>query len=223
MPTASPSLGNPPVRLDSEITSWNHSAGKRILDVLLASVLLVAALPLMLVIAVCVRLTSAGPALFRQRRVGKDGRQFEILKFRTMFTRKTENDVKITRAGDARITPLGRVLRKCKLDELPQLINVILGQMSFVGPRPDMPQFCAELRGNHRNVLRLKPGITGWATIHFRNEEELLRNIEPERIAHVYINDILQTKADLDLQYASSANLMTDLKLLLRTASAIFA
>lgn len=129
--------------------------------------------PLMLVLAVLVRATSPGPALFIQERVGRRGQKFRCAKFRTMCTGAQAQGT-VTTAADARVTTLGRWLRRWKLDELPQLWNVLAGRMSFVGPRPDVPGYADRLQGDDRRILELRPGITGPATLLFRDEERLL-------------------------------------------------
>jgi lipopolysaccharide/colanic/teichoic acid biosynthesis glycosyltransferase len=129
------------------------------------------------VIAALVRGSSSGPVFFRQKRIGKGGKCFQVIKFRTMFG-DTESQNTITRSGDPRITPVGKFLRRFKLDELPQLWNVFMGKMSFVGPRPDVPGYADKLEEEARKILELRPGITGPATLYFRNEEELLAKAE---------------------------------------------
>lgn len=200
-------------------SAWSLSFGKRALDIVLALSALICLLPVMLVVAIAVRLTSSGPALFRHLRCGQNGHRFEVLKFRTMV--KTSSGPNVTRSGDSRITPLGRILRKWKIDEFPQLINVIRGEMSMVGPRPDTPEYFDAATQDVREVLKLRPGITGWASIHFRNEEELLAQVPADRLHDFYVKTILPRKARLDLEYAARATLCTDLTLMLLTAAAI--
>jgi len=125
------------------------------------------------IIAFAVKLASSGHVFFTQTRIGRNGRSFTCVKFRTMFI-DSAHQGSITTAADVRITPIGRYLRRCKLDELPQLWNVLIGKMSFVGPRPDVPGYADRLSGDDRKILSLRPGITGPASIFFRNEEELL-------------------------------------------------
>ena len=145
----------------------------RLLDLLAAACgLALLAVP-MLVIAVAVAATSAGPALFRQVRIGRNGQPFQIVKFRTM-TSSGERGSSITVMGDARVTPFGTWLRRWKLDELPQLFNVLVGDMSLVGPRPDVPGYADRLEGEERRVLDLRPGMTGRASLLFRDEEKIL-------------------------------------------------
>ncbi len=199
------------------LSAWNFSPGKRILDAAFSAAGLVLVLPLMAIIAIAVRLTSSGPILFRQRRVGKDGREFEILKFRTMLHRPQGVGPGVTRKGDSRVTATGRVLRRVKLDELPQLFNVFRGDMSLVGPRPDLPEFCQAVRPEQQQVFTLRPGLTGWATLHFRDEEKLLAAVPEEQTASYYVDHVLSQKTELDLDYASRASLVGDLRIVLRT------
>jgi lipopolysaccharide/colanic/teichoic acid biosynthesis glycosyltransferase len=206
---------------DAEISRWNSSFGKRLVDVLGSSVVLAAASPLMLLVAAAVKAGSAGPVLFRQQRVGKGGAEFEMVKFRTMYHRLPNGAPGITRKGDNRVTPVGKLLRKWKIDELPQLLNVLRGQMSLIGPRPDLPEFYSTLNPERRQILRLKPGITGWATLHFRDEESVLAAVPHEEMVNFYVSDLLPRKVDLDLSYARGATLKSDIGILLRTFVAI--
>jgi lipopolysaccharide/colanic/teichoic acid biosynthesis glycosyltransferase len=203
------------------LSAWNFSPGKRLLDVAISATGLVLVLPLMGVIAVAVRVTSSGPVLFRQRRVGKDGKLFEILKFRTMLHRPQGAGPGVTRRGDSRITATGKVLRRGKLDELPQLFNVLRGDMSLVGPRPDLAEFCQAVRPELQRVFTLRPGLTGWATLHFRDEEKLLAEVPEEQTPTYYVDHILSQKAQLDLDYAGRASFVGDLKIVLRTLAGI--
>ena len=188
--------------------------GKRWLDcVTAASSLAALALP-MAVIAALVLLTSGRPILFRQTRIGRFGRPFRIAKFRTMANRRTAGTT-VTAAGDARITRLGRVLRRLKLDELPQLLNVLRGEMSFVGPRPDVPGYMDRLEGDDARLLELRPGITGPASLAFRHEEELLAQVDDP----VTYNDevIFPEKVRLNLEYLDSVSFWEDLRCLVQT------
>ena len=146
---------------------------KRVFDFAAAFAGLVLLSPIMLLVAMAVRATSPGPALFIQPRVGRHGKVFRCVKFRTMRVGADAHG-SVTTAADSRVTPVGRFLRRWKLDELPQLWNVLTGRMSFVGPRPDVPGYADQLRGADREVLELWPGITGPATLLFRDEERLL-------------------------------------------------
>jgi len=175
----------------------------------------------MAVVALSVALTSAGPVLFRQVRSGQGGRPFELLKFRSMTYRQGSGAPGVTRSGDSRITPVGKFLRRFKLDELPQLVHVLRGDMSLVGPRPDLPEFLEALAPEHRALLGLKPGLTGAATLQFRHEEELLARVPPEQLFDHYVSTVLPQKAQLDLAYARRATFSSDLQVLWRTAFAL--
>jgi lipopolysaccharide/colanic/teichoic acid biosynthesis glycosyltransferase len=169
---------------------------------------LVAALP-MAAIAMLVRCIDGKPVLFRQERIGLGGRTFVLVKFRTMTARCRPGPT-ITAAGDSRITRLGAILRRTKLDELPQLFNVLFGDMSFVGPRPDVPGYWDALSGDKRTLLRLRPGITGPATLVFRDEEQLLAEAKNPK----FVNDsvIFPEKLDLNRRYLDELSLAADLK-----------
>jgi lipopolysaccharide/colanic/teichoic acid biosynthesis glycosyltransferase len=202
-------------------SAWSHSSGKRILDVLVAGSVLVICLPLMVVVALIVAVTSTGPVLFRQVRSGQGGLPFHLLKFRTMTHRESLSAPGVTRRGDSRVTPVGRFLRRFKLDELPQLVNVLRGDMSLVGPRPDLPHFTGALAPEYRGLLELKPGLTGAATLQFRHEEELLAAVPEAELINYYVKTLLPRKARLDLAYAQHASFLSDLALLWRTAFAL--
>ncbi len=200
---------------------WSRSRAKRAFDLAAAVPLTLGALPIMAMVALLVRATSPGPILFRQKRCGKDGREFTLLKFRSMRYAEHAAGPGVTSAKDTRITPLGRMLRSSKLDELPQLFNVLRGQMSFVGPRPDLREYFVECDPKWRQVLTLRPGITGWATLHYRHEEQLLAGVAPEKLKDFYVHVLLPNKACLDLEYGKHATFWTDLRVLLRTVTAI--
>lgn len=202
-------------------TAWNRSALKRGFDLALASILLVLTSPVLLAVAVFVKLTSEGPILFRHCRMGKQGRTFELLKFRTMTSGSNKAELQLTRAGDARIVPAARVLRKWKLDELPQLYNVVRGDMSLVGPRPDVSHYFANLNEIQRHILTLRPGITGAASLHYRNEEQLLATVPTDQLEQFYCTQLFPHKIRLDLDYACRASFWSDLGMLLRTALAV--
>jgi len=193
-------------------------AAKRAMDVGGVLLALPLALPVMAVIALWVRVDSPGPALFRQQRVGRGGRLFCMLKFRTM--RAQAQGPQITATGDARITRAGRWLRASKLDELPQLINVLRGDMSLVGPRPEVPRYMALYADDvRRQILSLRPGITDRAAIEFRDEERLLAESgDPER---TYVERIMPIKQRYYLQYVAHHSLAGDARILLDTAKAV--
>jgi lipopolysaccharide/colanic/teichoic acid biosynthesis glycosyltransferase len=188
---------------------------KRAYDLLLSGVGLLLVWPLLLVLGATIRIFDGSPVLFRQTRIGRHGRPFQIIKFRTMRPNAERAGAHVTMAGDPRVTPLGRWLRKTKLDELPQLWNVFTGDMSLVGPRPEVPQYVAHYNTEQQRVLELKPGITDLATLLYRNEEELLRG-RPD-VERAYLEEVMPRKIQLNLAYAAGANLWEDTKIVLRT------
>lgn len=170
-------------------------------------------------VAVAVKCSSRGPVFFRQIRVGKNGRKFRIYKFRTMVADAEKKGMQITVGGDSRVTGIGRVLRKTKVDELPQLFNVFAGQMSFVGPRPEVPHYVDMYSDYQKNVLRIKPGITELASIVYRDENDVLAKSEdPER---TYIEEIMPEKIKLNMQYMQKMNVFYDIYLIFRTFAAV--
>ena len=192
-------------------------ACKRVFDILCSFFGLVVLSPVLLVVSVLVAVTSPGGVFFRQERIGKDGRPFRIFKFRSM--RKDNAGLKITTGNDSRITPVGRFLRKSKIDELPQLINVLVGDMSFVGPRPEVADYVDLYTPYQRQVLLVRPGITGLASIRFRNENDLLTaSDDPNR---TYVEQIMPRKIDLDLEYIPHASVFYDIKLIFQTFAVV--
>lgn len=193
---------------------------KRLMDIVVAGSALLVLGPVLLAIALWVRFDSAGGALFRQERVGRHGRHFTIYKFRTMRTGADRTGPAITIGEDARITRAGHCLRHSKLDELPQLLNVLKGDMSLVGPRPEVPHYVAMYPAEiSAIVLSVRPGITDLASIAFRNESALLaQSADPER---TYVEDILPVKLDYAARYAQNPSLWQDLVILVRTADAV--
>lgn len=170
--------------------------------------------PVLLVVALLIKIKMpGGPVLFTQKRVGKDGKLFTMYKFRSMTVGHGGSSVSV--AGESRITPLGAKLRKYKLDELPELWNVLIGDMSFVGPRPDVPGYADRLQGEDRKILQLKPGITGPASLKYRNEEELLAKQEDP----VRYNDevIFPDKVRINLDYLKHWNFWLDMKIIIYT------
>ncbi len=168
--------------------------GKRILDVSAAASGLLFLLPLMAVIALAVRLTSPGPALFAQVRLGRGGSTFRMYKFRSMAVGAESRGARVTAGGDPRITPVGRVLRRTKLDELPQLWNVLKGEMSLVGPRPEVPEFAAMFPEQYARILDVRPGITHRATLAFRCEEHILADAQVGAPRDFYIDRVMPRK-----------------------------
>ncbi len=188
---------------------------KRVYDLVFASLGLVILLPLLAVLAVLVKVADGGPIFFGQSRVGRGGTPFRIWKFRTMVPDAEKRGLSITAGGDSRITRVGRMLRTFKLDELPQLWNVLRGEMSLVGPRPEVPRYVALYTAEQRRVLDLRPGITDLASIEFRHEEELLATATDKE--KFYVECCLPRKIDLNLCYAASAGLWSDTVIIIRT------
>lgn len=192
---------------------------KRIFDLLASTLGLIILSPLFALIALLIRLTSPGPVFYRARRVGQGGREFTLYKFRSMVADADRRGPGITAAGDSRVTPVGRVLRRTKLDELPQLWNVLRGDMSLVGPRPEDPRYVALYTPAQRRVLDVRPGITSLASIEYRNEEAVLHGPDWEQR---YIHEVMPAKLAIDLRYVQRATLFTDLLIILRTLLALF-
>ena len=192
---------------------------KRLLDVVISAAALAVLSPLLLVIAAAVRLDSRGPVFYRQERVGRNGKPFRIFKYRTMVTDADRIGPEITIGRDSRITKVGAVLRSTKLDELAQLLNVLRGEMSFVGPRPEVPKYVAMYTPYQRQVLLVRPGITDYASIAYRRESELLgKAADPEKC---YVEEIMPAKLELNMQYLREISPLTDLRLILRTLAAV--
>lgn len=217
-----PALASEAEASDVALSPWCLSRSKRFFDFAVAAGLLAGTWPIMVLAAIAIKLTSRGPVLFRQKRVGRRGRLFELMKFRSMRAAAERCGPGITGKDDPRILPLGRLLRKWKLDELPQLLNVLRGDMSLVGPRPDLPEFCASVAGNQCKIFLLRPGITGAATLRYRHEEEILAGHSAEEIRDYYIKHIYPDKITIDLEYARKARLSSDLQILFQTLGAIF-
>lgn len=196
-------------------SEWSVSPGRRFFDAAVALLMLmVFALP-MLAIAILIRMSSRGPALFVQSRVGRWGKPFLIYKFRSMvFSHGAFSGPTHTREGDSRITPIGRILRRSKLDELPQFYNVVCGEMSLVGPRPMLAQHTAIWN------MPFRPGITGAATLVFRREEKFLGQIQPALLDDFWNLHIRPMRASIDLDYMAHATLLSDMRIGARTALA---
>ena len=190
---------------------------KRAMDVVASSVGLLLASPFLIIACVLVWLEDRRNPFYVASRVGRAGRPFHMVKLRTMVVRADRTGVDSTAQDDPRITNVGRMLRRVKLDECSQLLNVLRGDMSLVGPRPDLPEIWAAAGERERQVLSLRPGLTGAASLAFRNEEDLLAQSSPERLTHFYLATLLPTKTALDLDYAAKASFWSDCRILLRT------
>jgi lipopolysaccharide/colanic/teichoic acid biosynthesis glycosyltransferase len=192
--------------------SFYVQAGKRLLDFLLAGTGFLLLLPILTIVGLAVRLSSRGPMLFQHIRVGKSGQQFAMLKFRSMRV-GSENGSPLTAAGDPRVTRLGAWLRRTKVDELPQLWNVVRGEMSLVGPRPEVPAFVGKYTERQRQVLKARPGITG-PEIDVYEEELLASRIDKEEF---YLTTVMPAKLRIDLEYVRNIRFSTDVMILLQT------
>jgi lipopolysaccharide/colanic/teichoic acid biosynthesis glycosyltransferase len=193
---------------------------KRLFDLAASGLGLVAASPLLLAATLAIKREDGGPILYGARRVGLHGRPFRMWKFRTMVPNADQIGGPNTADDDPRLTRVGKRLRKYKLDELPQLFNVLVGEMSLVGPRPEVPEYVALYSEDERRLLSVRPGITDWASIRFSNEGEILRGSpDPEK---TYFEVIRPEKIRLGLAYVEGHSLVEDLRILLRTARAAF-
>lgn len=198
----------------SEKTSA-RAALKRTYDLFFAAVGLLLLAPLFLLLAIVIKLVDGGSVIYRQKRIGQNGAPFFILKFRTMVPNADKIGPPLTGDGDKRITGFGRILRRTKLDELPQLWNVLRGEMSLVGPRPEVPRYVQHYTPEQRAILQLKPGITDLASLRFRNEEALLHASEDAE--RFYVDQCLPRKSQLNRDYARRSNLLTDTWIILQT------
>lgn len=212
-----PPLGNHPLGTTRRYRPTAYVRfGKRCLDAVTAAVGLLTAAPVILLCAVAIRLSSRGPVFFRQTRVGQHGEPFQIIKLRTMTWNADKKGPGITASDDPRVTAVGKWLRKTKIDEIPQLLNVLRGEMSLVGPRPELPEYVAYYSPEQRGVLELKPGMTGPASLAFVDEERLLGGRTEKE--HFYVNTVMVRKLELDLAYCRDVSFFKDCRLILRTA-----
>jgi len=191
---------------------------KRIFDIILSLFGLIILLPFMLIIAVFIKFDSKGPVFFRQVRVTKGGKEFKIFKYRTMKV-GSDKYSQITVGKDGRITKIGSFLRKYKLDEIPQLINVFIGDMSLVGPRPEVPKYVALYTDEQKEILKVRAGITDYASIEFSDENNLLALEEDSEKA--YIEKIMPKKIELNKKYILEISILTDIKIILLTIKKI--
>lgn len=195
--------------------------GKRAFDIVFSLIGLIFLAPIFLFIAVWIKLDSPGPVFFRQKRVGLNQKDFFIHKFRTMYTDAEKRGLQITVGVDPRITKVGHFLRKYKIDEFPQFIDVFLGDMSVVGPRPEVPKYVAKYPEEKRNKLfTMRPGITDWASVKFKDENQILGHAaDPEK---AYVEEILPIKISYYEKYFEEASITTDLKIILLTLKEVF-
>jgi lipopolysaccharide/colanic/teichoic acid biosynthesis glycosyltransferase len=192
---------------------------KRIVDFILALILLVLSLPLWIIVIPLILIFSPGPPFFAHERVGLNGKRMKIIKFRSMRRSRPEEPC-ITIEGDRRVTRIGKILRKTKIDEIPQLVNILKGDMSFVGPRPEVPEYVEGYDDTQKNILNYRPGLVDPATLKYRNEESILAEFENPREA--YVTEILPDKIRISLEYQHNRNLCTDFMVIIRTFGALF-
>lgn len=188
---------------------------KRPFDIILATIIIILSLPLFILGCFLAKFQSVGPIFYKAKRVGQNGQVFEMFKFRTMVENADKIGIGLTTNKDARVTPIGRLLRFTKLDELPNFLNVIKGEMSLTGPRPESPSYVKYYTDEQKQVLFVRPGITGPSQIANRNEEEkLAEQTDPE---HYYITELMQKKLALDLYYVATQSFISDIGWILKT------
>jgi lipopolysaccharide/colanic/teichoic acid biosynthesis glycosyltransferase len=210
-------LGAP---VDVDKTTIYLRCGKRLIDASLSFVAIVLLCPLFAIVGMMIKWTSPGPILYWQDRVGRGGRIFKIAKFRSMVVGADKNGLGITVSGDARVTRFGAFLRKSKIDEFPQLWNVLKGEMSLVGPRPELPQYVSAYTPEQRLVLQVRPGITDPASIRYRHEEAVLAmNPNPDKF---YRHVILPDKLAINIQYIRDISMYSDIKCVIQTMTSLF-
>ena len=193
---------------------------KRFFDLILSFIGLLIIVPILFLITILIKISSSGPVFYKQARVGKNNKDFKIFKFRTMHVNAHKKGLLTVGGRDPRVTSIGYYLRKFKLDELPQLINVFKGDMSFVGPRPEVRQFVNLYSEIQMKVLNVKPGITDLASIEFRNENEILSKEEDPN--QYYIDYIMPKKLEINLKYINQRNLLKDFVVIIKTIKVIF-
>lgn len=193
--------------------------GKRIFDIVATLIGGILLLPLIVIIIVWIKTTSKGPLFYVQKRVGLNFKEFNLYKFRSMVVNADKVGPSVTSGDDPRITKIGKILRKTKIDELPQLINVLKGDMSLVGPRPEVMKFVKQKKEEYKKILTIKPGITDNAAIEYRDEETIMEQYENKEKA--YIEIVLPEKIKLYNQYISNISFIGDLKLILKTVKVI--
>ena len=192
---------------------------KRLFDIIVSSVLIVICSPIMLILAICIKIDSKGPVMFRQRRVTTYNRVFRIFKFRTMVNDAEKKGTQVTTNNDPRVTKVGKLIRGCRLDELPQLFNVFLGDMTFVGTRPEVEKYVAAYTDEMMATLLLPAGITSVASIKYNEEEHLLE--AAENTDEVYINEVLPEKMKYNLEALKNFSFFGDIKIMFQTVFAV--
>ncbi len=194
-------------------------AAKRVFDIVVSILILILSSPFFLLLSIGIKLDSKGPVFYRQVRVGRYNQDFKIFKFRTMVQNADKIGLQITTDNDPRITRMGRLIRKCRLDEFSQLLNVLSGTMSLVGPRPEVRKYVDVYKPEYMATLLVRPGITATSSIAFRNEDELLNaGGDPEQI---YVDQILPPKMELNLEYLKRISVFQDIKIMFQTVAAV--
>ncbi len=189
--------------------------GKRVLDLVLSIPSFILLLPILLATAILIKLETPGPVVFAHDRVGCNGRVFKLYKFRTMVENASKIGPPITQGNDPRITGVGRLLRRFKVDEMPQIINVIKGDMSVIGPRPEIKKYVELFKEDYNEILKIKPGMTDYALIAFRNEETVLAKFN--NAEEGYVNELLPKKITLYRKYLKDISITTDVQIFFRT------
>ncbi|MDU8886151.1 sugar transferase [Yeosuana sp. MJ-SS3] len=193
---------------------------KRVFDILFSFIGLILLFPFFIIISIIIMVESKGPVFFLQERVGINNKDFKIFKFRTMYVGSDKKGLLTVGDRDPRVTKVGYFLRKYKFDEIPQLINVFIGNMSFVGPRPEVRKYVNHYSENDLKILAIKPGITDYASIHFRNEAELLKSVKDPDL--LYVKEILPEKIRLNKLYLNNPTIYQDFKIILNTIRVVF-
>lgn len=199
-----------------------HQCGllaKRIFDIIVSGILLVIVSPILLVLSILIKLDSPGPVMFRQVRVTTYGKEFRIFKFRTMVNYADEIGSQVTTKGDTRVTKMGKLLRGCRLDELPQLLNILKGEMTFVGTRPEVPKYVQYYTNEMKATLLLPAGVTSRASIEYKDEERLLENAE--NADNVYVQQVLPEKMKYNLEAMKNFSFFEDIKTMFATVVAV--
>jgi len=192
---------------------------KRLADIIISLTAIVLLLPIFIIISIAIIMSSGIPVFYLQERIGKDWKKFKIIKFRTMVNNAEKIGPGISSSYDKRITPIGKILRKFKIDELPQLINVLKGDMSIIGPRPELLKYISRYENEYSKILKVKPGISDYASVKFRDEASILQTAEDSE--SFYLKDILPEKIKLYNKYIEEMNFFVDIKILFLTFKAI--
>ena len=193
---------------------------KKAFDIIVSFLALILLMPIFVCIAIAIVITSGLPVFYLQKRVGKNWKEFKVIKFRTMIQNADKIDVNLSSSDDKRVTKVGKILRKFKLDELPQFINVLIGDMSIVGPRPEVFKYANYYKAEYSDILSVRPGISDYASLAFRNEAKLLNNKTNKE--HFYLNEILPKKIKLYKKYLKEISFLVDIKIIFATVRTIF-